>query len=191
MLVVARIGGGNQSLVETALVGAALVAADQQDGLAPGIKGKGDAPDLALPGEAQLLHVGVPGVLQGVHGGASQVGAELRQQAGMRQQLVLQILCETAQLLVKGIVKQHRPGHAVSMVLRAYVVKSMSGGGASLRHCGLYGYHPLNRAATFEKYGAARLPHKNQAPARRPAQDRKDATAQGLARPWLPGIPPA
>lgn len=210
MLVVARIGGGNQSLVEAALVGATLVAAHQQDGLAPGIKGKGDAPDLSLPGEAQLLHVGVPGALQGVHGGAPQVGAELRQQASMRQQLVLQILCETAQLLVKGVVKQHRPGHAASMALMTYVVKDIFGesvawdapggasggawataacfplgkygalppthiskvanmggrarsigrtgnqegsGGMSPRHCGLYGYHPLNKGATFGAAG--------------------------------------
>ena len=50
-----------------------------------------------------------------VRRGPAQVWSELGQQPSMRQQLVLQILRQTAELSVEGVVKQNGPGHAVIM----------------------------------------------------------------------------
>ena len=111
MLVVALIGYVDQAFVKPALVCATLVTTDQQDGLPLRIKGKRHPPDLAVPRKAQLLHVGVPRALQRIHGGSPQVRAKLRQQTCVRQQFVLQILFQVAELRVKSIVKENDPSH--------------------------------------------------------------------------------
>jgi len=89
MIVVPIIGHRNQAPVKTPLVRAALIAPNQQDRLSQGIECERHAPDLALPGKTQFLHVRVPRAFQGIHRGTAQVRPELRQQFGVSQQFVL------------------------------------------------------------------------------------------------------
>ena len=125
MLVVAIVGYIDQAFVKPTLVCATLVAAYQKDGMPLGIECKRHPPDWAVPGKAQLLHVGVPRTLQCIHCRTAEIRAKFRQQSRVRQQFVLQILLQGAEFRVKGIVKENSPSHERIMVLITYVVKVM------------------------------------------------------------------
>src|SRR5574344_1710411 len=76
VFVVALIGDLDQAFVKPALIGAAFVAPNQQDGLSLGIKCECHPPDLTVPREAQLLHIGVARPFERIDRGASQVRTE-------------------------------------------------------------------------------------------------------------------
>jgi len=110
---------GDQSLIEPSLICAALVAADQQNCLALGVKGERYAPHLAGPGKPQVLHVGVLRALQGIHCWPPQAGTKIPQQQGVRQQLVLQALRQGCELNSKVVVKKD------VQTMRKYVLKAI------------------------------------------------------------------
>ncbi len=112
VFVVALIGDLDQAFVKPALIGAAFVAPNQQDGLSLGIKCECHPPDLTVPREAQLLHIGVARPFERIDRGASQVRTEFGQQPGVRQQFVLQIFFQVAELRVKGVMKENGSSHA-------------------------------------------------------------------------------
>ncbi len=112
VFVVALIGDLDQAFVKPALIRAAFVAPNQQNGLSLGIKRECHSPDLAVPREAQLLHMGVARSFERIDRGTSQVRTEFGQQPGVRQQFVLQILFQGAELRVKGVMKENGPSHA-------------------------------------------------------------------------------
>jgi hypothetical protein len=105
MVAVAIICQMDQSFVEPALVRATLVAADQHDRLPQGIEREGHPPNFARLGEPQLLHVGVSRSLQGVHRGSAQVRSEFGQQPSVREQFVLQVIIQAAELGVEIIME--------------------------------------------------------------------------------------
>ena len=74
-----------------------------------GIEGKGYAPDLITPRKPELLHVRIMRGLGRSDRGPPQVRAELRQQFRVRQQFILQVLCQGGELAVEVIVKQYGP----------------------------------------------------------------------------------
>jgi hypothetical protein len=122
MVVITRICRREQALIEPALIYPALVSPNQQDRLALRIESKGYSPYLTIPGKPKLLHVGVPGSLQGIDRWSPQIRPKLSQQFGMSQQLILKFFHQGRELSVKGIVKEYYPSHPRIMDLNAYVV---------------------------------------------------------------------
>ena len=115
MLGIPSIGHRDQSLVEPPLASSAFVTPDQEDGLPPGVEGKGHSPDLAVPVKPKFFHVGVFRGLEGVDSWPSQVGPKLRQQARMGQHFILQVICQQGQLVAEIVVKDHFPADCFSM----------------------------------------------------------------------------
>lgn len=89
VLRVACIGHAQQALIKPALIDPRLVPSHKQNGFAPGVKGKSYAPNLIAPGKAQFFHVVVVRTLQRIHRWAAKLRAKTRQQACVREQLVL------------------------------------------------------------------------------------------------------
>jgi len=95
----------DKSLVKATLISTALVAADQQNSLAIGIKSKGYAPNFARPSEPHFLHVGVLRPLQCIDSRSPQARPKIPQQQGVGQQFILQGLSQGAATRPKYYIK--------------------------------------------------------------------------------------
>jgi hypothetical protein len=109
VVVIALVCHREQALIEPALICPALVSPNQQDRLSLRIEGKGNSPDLTVPGKPKFFHVGVLRALQGVDRRSPQIGAKLSQQLGVCQQFVLELVHKGFELSIEGIVKENGP----------------------------------------------------------------------------------
>ncbi len=125
MRVVSIIGNCYQTFVKTSLICSTLVATNQKDGLSIGVESKGYTPHLAIPVKPQFLHVAMPGRLKSVDSGSPQVWTKLRQQAGVCQHFILQVLRQGAKLVIKVVVKDYSSVHCQIMYLKTYGFKTI------------------------------------------------------------------
>jgi hypothetical protein len=71
VLAIAFVRNGKQAFIKPALISAAFVTRDQQDGLSLGVECKSQSPNLVAPVKTQLFHVTMMRALQGIDGGTS------------------------------------------------------------------------------------------------------------------------
>jgi hypothetical protein len=111
MVVITIIGYREQSLIKPALINPALITRYQQNRLPQWIKGKSNPPDLTISREPKFFHVRVLKALQRIDRWSAEMGPKLSQQFGMRQQFILNVIFQSLELFVKGIVKDNGPCH--------------------------------------------------------------------------------
>ncbi len=73
----------DELFIEALLASAGLIACHKEDGLAPGVKGEGNAPLTIRGTEAELFHIGVAGIVQRIGARAPQFRPELLQEPGV------------------------------------------------------------------------------------------------------------
>jgi hypothetical protein len=123
MLIESPIAGGDELLVESPLISATFVTADEQNRLPPRIECERNTPDPASPTEAQFLHVSVLRCFEGIYRRPPQGRAELPQQQGMGKHFILHVFAQGLELGVKLVVKDYGPSYWHIMYSKAYVVK--------------------------------------------------------------------
>ncbi len=74
----------DELFIEALLASAGLIACHKEDGLAPGVKGEGNAPLTIRGTEAELFHIGVAGIVQ-------RIGARAPQQRSRPSRIVVQM----------------------------------------------------------------------------------------------------
>src|SRR5262245_24795054 len=117
----------DQCAIEAFFAGARFISCHEQDGCALRIEREGHSPFALRRAEAQLLHVGVPGSVQGVHAGPTQLRPELLEQARQGQNLCLDLLVQRIELRLKLIPDLNHPAHLFNMACKPYEVKSING----------------------------------------------------------------
>ena len=88
----------NQLPVKASFANPRLISCHEQDRRALRIEREGHSPFALRRAEAQLLHVGVPGSVQCVNAGPTQLRPELLEQARQGQYLCLDILVQRVEL---------------------------------------------------------------------------------------------
>ena len=125
MVVEALVSFSDESSVKTPLTCTRLVCSHQHDSSLFRIERECYAPNAVGSIETHFLHVWVPGAVQRVHPGPSQLRTELLQQARQSQDLSLHIHVQTVEFRLELVGDRDSPVHPTSMSFETYEVKSM------------------------------------------------------------------
>ena len=105
----------DQPFVKASFVDARFVAGHKQDGLPPGIKGKGDSPHAVIGLKAKFLHVGVARSVQGIYPRAGQRRPERLEKLRLCKELILHRGGQRIEFRIKGRVETNVPRHDLNM----------------------------------------------------------------------------
>ena len=126
MPVVTFVGLADEAAVEARLAGPTLVTGDEKNGMPAWIEGEGQPPHATSRLEAKLLHVGVPGALQGVHPWATQSRPKRFEQKHESKNFIPDRKVECVELVLKIGMKLDDPSHTPTMLSKTYAFKPIS-----------------------------------------------------------------
>jgi hypothetical protein len=101
----------DELLIETLLASAGFVASDKENGLAFCVEGESDTPPTVRCTEAELLHIGVTGIVQSIGARAPQLPPELLQEPGVGKNFGLDVVRQFLKLRFELIADCDLPPH--------------------------------------------------------------------------------